>query len=69
MTRFIKEFKLEQEVMAFQHQANSLLKKVNKFIDGSPIEKLDNFGGNVGQNGKFYVYCFNIDSLYLADEF
>jgi len=55
--------------MAFQHQANSLLKKVNKFIDGSPIEKLDNFGGNVGQNGKFYVYCFNIDSLYLADEF
>ncbi len=52
MTRFIKEFHLEQEAMALQFQANTLIKQVNKFIDGTPTEKVDNFGENVGDQGR-----------------
>jgi hypothetical protein len=52
VTRFIKEFHLEQEAMALQFQANTLIKQVNKFIDGTPTEKVDNFGENVGDQGR-----------------
>jgi hypothetical protein len=39
--RFIKEFHLEQEALALQYQANSLIKQVNNFIEGSPSDKID----------------------------
>lgn len=52
VTRFIKEFHLEQEAMALQYQANTIIKQVNSFIDGTPTEKVDNYGENVGEQGK-----------------
>lgn len=52
VTRFIKEFELEQEALALQYQANSIIRQVNNFIEGTPAEKLDNFGENLGGEGK-----------------
>ena len=44
--RFIKEFNLEQEALALQYQANSVIKQVNQMIEGSPSDKIDKIGGS-----------------------
>jgi len=52
--RFIKEFHLEQEALALQYQANSLIKQVNKFIDGSSADPIDKIGG-VGADDEVFT--------------
>ncbi len=51
VTRFIKEFELEQETLALQYQTNSIIRQVNNFIEWKPAEKIDNFGKIVIDEG------------------